>query len=312
MSQSDVDQMVEGRMITSNRPFPFLRLPPEIRLEVYRILLKGILIYKRRDLIDGWVLDGWGEFNERMIWSMVYPEILQTCSQIFREARPVLYGENVWTFEFDGPDVWIECCNHREEIPNTFPSESRIKAMRNLRLVVKPHYWDDELMQIETIDSIIDWSIKLSTIPKLDHVHIQLDTQPPPQSELMPVHYQLLRGFSLLRAGKVDIEYVPSEYAKDLISVMEGTDPVDPLPMMYQALRQNTQRHGFLADLVRQAAHTVGCGNINEFNTLRKTIIQRVDKHIADLISLKSDLSDISSSQDVEGIDIEVDGPREV
>ncbi|KAK4444133.1 hypothetical protein QBC34DRAFT_442773 [Podospora aff. communis PSN243] len=60
-------------------PFNFMRLPTEIRLQIYRELLVS------PNPID---ID-WE--NPRL-----FPQILQTCKAIFCEAHPVLYDENTW------------------------------------------------------------------------------------------------------------------------------------------------------------------------------------------------------------------------
>lgn len=84
----------------SQKPFAFLSLPTEIRLEIYDLLL--ICRFDRRTLSD----IGGDTSQKELIPSCVQglkPAILQTCKQVYEEAIPILYSRNV--FRFNMPAV---------------------------------------------------------------------------------------------------------------------------------------------------------------------------------------------------------------
>ena len=71
----------------SNLLPPILRLPPELRLKIYRLLL----------LSDRTVRMVWLQDNELFPQpNCLFPAILCTCRLIYNEAAGVLYGENVF------------------------------------------------------------------------------------------------------------------------------------------------------------------------------------------------------------------------
>ena len=71
------------------QPFPFMKLPIELRLEVYRELLRSD---------DEFEVD-----RMKSIWSInhLHSNILQTCRQVYDEAVEVLYGENIFSLYYD-------------------------------------------------------------------------------------------------------------------------------------------------------------------------------------------------------------------
>lgn len=82
------------------RPFPFMKLPIELRLEVYRELLRFE-----------------DEIRMKTKWSIncLHPNILQACYRIYDEVVEVLYRESTFYIYYDDPG-------------NT--NESRIKRAR--------------------------------------------------------------------------------------------------------------------------------------------------------------------------------------
>ena len=71
----------------SNLLSPILRLPPELRVEIYRLLL----------LSDRTVRMVWLQDDESIPRpNCLFPAILCTCRLIYNEAADVLYGENVF------------------------------------------------------------------------------------------------------------------------------------------------------------------------------------------------------------------------
>ena len=79
---------MENKMSShSNLLPPILRLPPELRLKIYRLLL----------LSDRTVRMVWLKENESTPQpNRLFPAILCTCRLIYNEAAGVLYGENLF------------------------------------------------------------------------------------------------------------------------------------------------------------------------------------------------------------------------
>ena len=85
----------------------FLTLPPEIRLQIYSLLLiNGSDLVQEGDENTGqerfMLPTKIGEFIVEGPGYGIDPTILQTCRQIYREANPVLYSQNV--FVSDDPE----------------------------------------------------------------------------------------------------------------------------------------------------------------------------------------------------------------
>jgi hypothetical protein len=76
----DLTHQKTGALVRT--PFPFMKLPTELRLKVYRELLqsKNDLRMKCHEL----------GMNH------LHPNILRTCHQVCKEAMEVLYGENIF------------------------------------------------------------------------------------------------------------------------------------------------------------------------------------------------------------------------
>ena len=71
------------------QPFPFMKLPIELRLEVYRELLRSEdPVYRKKNIWPG---------------NHLHPNILQTCRQVYDEAKEVLYGENLFSLYKNNP-----------------------------------------------------------------------------------------------------------------------------------------------------------------------------------------------------------------
>ena len=70
------------------RPFPFMKLPIELRLEVYRELLRFE-----------------DEIRMKTKWSIncLHPNILQACYRIYDEVVEVLYRESTFYIYYDDP-----------------------------------------------------------------------------------------------------------------------------------------------------------------------------------------------------------------
>ena len=89
---------------TKSRAFPFLRLPPEIRNAIYRILLTANVPIElpriTRDIATR--AREWAKCREsrtkRAKFKTLFLEVLETCKQVYDEGSSVFYGCNVFKF----------------------------------------------------------------------------------------------------------------------------------------------------------------------------------------------------------------------
>jgi hypothetical protein len=94
---NDAKSLVELDVIpTRNRPFRFLNLPPEIRNEVYSLLLSPG--NKIKPYTITWLQDQSAIPREDRQTPALHPNVLRISKQIYLEAATVLYERN--TFEF--------------------------------------------------------------------------------------------------------------------------------------------------------------------------------------------------------------------
>jgi len=78
----------------------FLDLPPEIRIQIYRVLLVSPLQYiPLTPNVDDWVLNEHEHKHDSSLesskWHPTFPrELLLVCSQVYQEVRPLYFAHN--------------------------------------------------------------------------------------------------------------------------------------------------------------------------------------------------------------------------
>lgn len=271
---------------SSQRRVGFLSLPPEIRLIIYRLLLRH-----SKPLA-----------GERYI--KLSPAILRTCRLILEEARPVLYGENIWKMRifhcnYEVKAYFLDCISFDEEaVPRWGP---RLADMRNFYVVVGI---DGRENMLGVRSPIAQISKTLSHIPVLNYVHIKLcflenledwdnfdewgyreeNNKYDEDEEYDTQKFcQVLQNFTLLRhVRKVKLEGVPPKYAEYLASKMRGPAPLDHLPNMFDALNLFAGQFDFCIDLLQSAWDAVEDSNVKLFKGIREEIMQLVDQYMTD------------------------------
>ncbi|KAI9775670.1 MAG: hypothetical protein M1835_005730 [Candelina submexicana] len=93
--------------------FPFLRIPPELRNEIYRLLLISPL---RDDEIGLFIDPGSGTYR----WGS-YTAILRTNHQVFTESSGIFYGENIFTVHGSDDSLWFADEGLPSRARNTYP-----------------------------------------------------------------------------------------------------------------------------------------------------------------------------------------------
>ena len=103
-------QLTTSENYRESKPFPFLDLPAEIRLQIYPLLLVSqhrVKITRIETII--------GKKGETKLHEVRYshditnddisPAILKTCRRCHQEGNSVLYGQNIWDFVINN---WFE------------------------------------------------------------------------------------------------------------------------------------------------------------------------------------------------------------
>lgn len=152
------------RKLDQERPFPFMKLPPELRVSVYELLLVNTIeVDQRYSYAWNIITEGSGYGNT------LYPAVLRTSKQIYSEAMPVLYKQN----KFNAKIVY-----HRRGDP------SRRRSMFdgcNLMLVGPGgrHVYHQIMWCNPVLNRLFEHSRAMGMLRGMTHLSIKLDLVPP-------------------------------------------------------------------------------------------------------------------------------------
>ncbi|KAI0829522.1 hypothetical protein F5Y06DRAFT_282775 [Hypoxylon sp. FL0890] len=250
------------------RCFTFFDLPTEVRLMIYRLLLcqnhpiwGPVLCYRSRE-------------------NRLSTSILCTCRRILHEARPILYGENIWGYMI----------RHRygEGYINIFEAEYfmelfverigvRLEDLKRLHIEVEICREDE----VFCVRSALTMLLKtLSELPNIQYVHIRLRLDQDSQGDTPGLCTVLQKLTLLQRVHHVDFDGVPPVYAKYLTDKMTGSAPLDHLPKMYDALALYAKHFDDCAELLQEACDAIEENNVDRFKDARTKIIEWVTQHM--------------------------------
>jgi hypothetical protein len=187
-------------------PTPFLALPLESRLEIYRHLLlahEPISSFARR-------LNLW-------------PQILATCRQVCEEGKAVLYGENEWGIDIGVLGGDLEEYNRQASIIRpTFVNVLPVfNYLRRFNVVVTVQDSADIPLVRSTVGDLCEF---LSQLKNLDRLFVELRV-----GDCLGLNDdeatlgQVLERFSQLRPRTVTIEGAAPWFADYLTSCMTGS-----------------------------------------------------------------------------------------
>ena len=249
------------------RQLTFLDLPAEIRILIYQLLL-----CQDEPMSGSW--------NTKLS-----PTILCTCRQILNEARPILYGENVWKIK-----IWQNGCGaERASFMEThhlgeyidYRLQHRLPDMRRFNIVVEIQSKGDEDEVFSVRHALTKVSNVLSKLPHLDYLHIELCAHEQYGGDAQKF-CQVLQIFTLLQhVRKVVFDGVPPVYAEYLRRKMTGSAPLDHLPNMYDALSFYAGPFEFCGNLLQEACHAMEESDVDRFKRVRAKIINLVSQHMA-------------------------------
>lgn len=89
----------------SEQQFRLLDLPAELRIQIYDLLLVSRFKSQKHSTLAVGQKNVLLDMNPDPEYRTMEPSILQTCKQIYREAVPILYSQNVFYIEIPGPMV---------------------------------------------------------------------------------------------------------------------------------------------------------------------------------------------------------------
>ena len=271
----------------------FLSLPLEVRIMIYRLLLvsdKPLACEEGTGIEEPhWANSG--EYN-------LQPAILRACSQLHREASPILYGENtvviqVCSFEFSA--------DSETEFGSEGDTEARIFFMK-FELDDGVFYqpcppWPPSIDQFQRVEIAIDTaeldleavgcvittlcSSVLCDMPALQYISLHLIRNPCTKN-----NHVALAPFGVLRNMRsVSIHgAVPLPFAERLKGLMLGNAPQENVKKMYRLLEKYVNGpKGDRAELQR-ASYALQEWDIQKFKEIRSEIILDGQRRMEDAL----------------------------
>ncbi|KAH8892661.1 hypothetical protein GQ53DRAFT_806054 [Thozetella sp. PMI_491] len=274
--------------------FRFLDLPIDIRLIIYRFLLKQANVI-RADFVG----------------FLLHPQITRTCRGIYREALPILYSENTWslevTFSRSEPRAWWdsyelgrdETLKHTIRGITQFIPEYSIgtpfKLLRDIEVVIdlnmQPGAWfmhHDYKTNRRKVFSAIhsassELSVLLSDLLNLTNLRVEILGECLWRTEGTEVRFAnryspALKPWAWLRHVKhVDFAgVVAPEWAEQLSKTMTQAGTIDHLPKAYNAMGRFMRKYDIEIDkyLMSKAHKAAQRGNLERFMELRSLMIE--------------------------------------
>ncbi|OTA52593.1 hypothetical protein K449DRAFT_470420 [Hypoxylon sp. EC38] len=254
--------------------FTFFDLPPEIRLMIYRLLLRQSKPIKSPKSVR------------------LSPSILRTCRRILNEARPVLLRENIWEFmiweksgQIRSSFMGTTCIQHDDrpcyEIHIHGPPGFKLRTLKRFHILVITRN-DDTVSKIRR--ALTRLCGMLSGLRNLHYVSVSLRNHHTYDDVVTREYYTVLENFTLLRrVRRVEFNGVPPAYAKYLTDKMTGSEPLDSLTNMYGILHSYAGHIKNCDHLFQKANRAVEETNVDMFKDARKEILERATRHIDNL-----------------------------
>ena len=270
--------------------FPFLKLPPEIRNMIYRILLCH----------NGPI----GSVNLVKDHIGLHPKVLRMCHQVLSEARIILYRQNVFRIlihdEMETRADFL-ALNDRFIAQSVLEAKTRLgtrfQEMRRFEISVLAGMGSNIRRIKAAVRSVTE---VLRGLDQLDYLHLKFPvSESYPQSPNLnlsaqsrltdylhlysppypfaSLHFRSLEGFAALRnVGTVVLDGIDPEYGQYLTKTMTGCSPLDYLPKMYDALKLYAGPFDYCALLLREACDAMEMDDVDRFKHVREDIIAMV------------------------------------
>ena len=259
-----VDAMA-GTVMPIESPKGFLDIPMEIRVQIYRYLLR------QNESIDIYQLLRLGDEPNRV---RLQPCILRSCRKVSSEALPVLYGENTW-------NVVI---NNTLEDPFKDQSNHRLCFFRDNHLLQRLRRLDIRIM-VSVMGSIhcFRWDVTdvcrvLANLVQINYLRISCEMccccqEPTDQPDWKPgdLRLNILQTYfgELRNIRSVVIEGIPTECAEKMKQLMTGDQPSDRLRIMYETLEEFAHDLPDFEPDLSKAREAMERGDVREFRRRR-------------------------------------------
>ncbi|OIW23288.1 hypothetical protein CONLIGDRAFT_693897 [Coniochaeta ligniaria NRRL 30616] len=299
----DVDKAKPNRTVTaaSQATRGFLSMPPEVRIEIYRLLFHRQSMTIEEELFSPTTRDH------------LSAQFLRTCRQIHAEAVDILYGENVFGFlisntfqtflirntfqTFLYPRVLSPVFSRRHKNAKTVPP-SALVHMRHFRIVVEftLHYKVKPIRK--AVQSLVT---ALQKVPVIDYLHIEcklfasdheaMDWRDPNWKEnpnYSPdnkgeeeVRRALKTWLGRLRNVKtVVVDGLPDEEAEIIRDRCRSSEPLEQTPLadMYETLETHVEAIMLCEKELAKALSACETDDMELFKKHRAALLRRMER----------------------------------
>lgn len=291
-----------------------LGLPPELRNMIYRLLLvadKPLSSSKNEHeekfpRKSGLVWASFGEYH-------LQPAILRVCSQLYREASPILNCENTFGIRIRIPEAVEYEVAERHELCS-YPRFALTEERSSFRNSSMDKFQRFEIVIRNALEPEVRPGVEelcrchLSKSHALQHVSIHLlDTD-----HIHDDEHTILGPFGALRnLRSVDIHGAPRRYAKRLRKLMLGNTPPDDLDGMYHGLEKYVKALKGDRWVLEEAMKATQTWDMQKFKELRSEIVSEVQDRI-DCALLHMFAFDAPSAEDQQGTNVTLDDAMEM
>lgn len=291
----------ETQAHAANEP-NLLGLPPEVRNMIYCLLLvadKPLSCSKNEHekkfpRKSGLVWASLGEYH-------LQPAILRVCSQLYREASPILNCENTFgirireVVEYQVSEGYGLCSHRRFALTDERSSfrNSSMDKFQRFEIVIRDALEPEVRPGVEELCRCY-----LSKSHALQHVSIHLlDTYHDDE-------HTILGPFGALRnLRSVDIHGAPLPYAEHLRKLMLGNTPPDDLDGMYHGLEKYVKALKGDRWALQEAMKATRTWDMQKFKEIRSEIVSDVQDRI-DCALLHMFAFDAQSAEDQQGTNV--------
>jgi hypothetical protein len=152
------------RELDQERSFPFMQLPPELRVSVYELLLANTIEADQRYSY------AWNIITEGLRYgNTLYPAVLRTSKQVYSEAMPILYKQN----KFNAKIVYHKRGNANQR-RSMFDGCNLILVGPGGRHVYHQIIWCNPVLS-----KLFEDSRAMGMLRGMTHLSIKLDLVPP-------------------------------------------------------------------------------------------------------------------------------------
>lgn len=266
----------------------FLSLPLEVRIMIYRLLLVA-----NKPLACEY---GTGIDLEEPPWAKsgayhLQPAILRTCSQLHREASPILYRENTVVIQVYGFDFTPD---YETDLESEDALQARALFMNFDLDNVKSYLSIEQFQRVEIAIDSFDLDLEavehfittlcsslLCNMPALQHISLHLIRDPYTKK-----NHVTLAPFGVLRNMRSVLIHgpVPLPFAERLKGLMLGNAPQENVKEMYRLLEKYVNGPKGDRSELQRASYALQEWDVQKFKEIRSQIILDGQRRMEDAL----------------------------